>query len=484
MTKYFYSTVFLLGFISCSRYHMSDGKSRPVYFIADNSVFNDSDYAKPEIYYKDLLNINGNFVNVVELQKGKTSIAIIHRPTLFDIKSDQVIVYPGEHILIKKGKYNDFTFFKINGSKRRNKELSFFKFFHEIVKYPYVQKVDTASLDTILAIEKKLINKIAETKMNTRIVFDSLSKVYNVRRKFKTIAQTYLENESDASLFNFYKDYKETLKAHNVYKEKCKGLIPIFNTIKKRKNLVGTLGTFNELVDEILPYKIQKIETETEFQICFDSLQNIFTTYARDYILSRLMYRAFSKRIKVTDAYVEKYESVCTNENFKKLLQILRYEQYKNDLKSTNNGGNNLLSVDGNKIESLEMILKKHLGKLIVIDFWATWCVPCREEIPHLQKLIQNYQGNKIVFLSVSIEREIQRWKKYVIANNIEISNHYLLLDQKNSTFLKEYGITYIPRYMIIDKEGKVISPETPYPSDLKLKELIDKNLKLSSIAH
>ncbi len=52
------------------------------------------------------------------------------------------------------------------------------------------------------------------------------------------------------------------------------------------------------------------------------------------------------------------------------------------------------------------------------------------------------------------------------------------MIDQEESSFIKQYGINSIARYMMVDKEGQIINPEAPNPSDPKLKELIDKNLK------
>ncbi len=91
----------LLIVTSCRTYNMLDGKSRPVYLTPDSFVFNDSDYTQQKVYYQDLLNIRGNFVNLVDLKEGKTSFAIIHQPTFFNIYG-QFLVYPGERITIKK----------------------------------------------------------------------------------------------------------------------------------------------------------------------------------------------------------------------------------------------------------------------------------------------------------------------------------------------------------------------------------------------
>ena len=67
---------------SCHRYNMLDGKSRPVYFSADSPVFNDPEFPKQIISYDDLLNLRGNFTNVIELKKDRSVKAIINRPTI------------------------------------------------------------------------------------------------------------------------------------------------------------------------------------------------------------------------------------------------------------------------------------------------------------------------------------------------------------------------------------------------------------------
>ncbi len=173
-----------------------------------------------------------------------------------------------------------------------------------------------------------------------------------------------------------------------------------------------------------------------------------------------------------------KYEATCADKMFKKILYNLRFQQEENNTKITSTGGNSLLSVDGKTVTSLENFLTKSKGKLIYIDFWATWCVFCRKEMPSLIKVIKEYPKDKIAFLTMSIDKEIQYWKKNLITNNTEIRNSYLLLDWKNSSFAKQYNLNSIPRYILLDKEGQVVAPNAPSPSDTKLRELLDKYLK------
>ncbi|MEJ7680811.1 MAG: TlpA disulfide reductase family protein [Segetibacter sp.] len=275
-----------------------------------------------------------------------------------------------------------------------------------------------------------------------------------------------------------YRQYKDTLQAHGLYRDKCKQLIPVFNSITEKSKFEGVYISFNELANIVLPYKISKITNETEFRSCFDSVENNFIALARDYLLSQLMYRAYTRRIPISSNYLAKYETACFDKSYKKLVYNIKLQQEENDNKAIGIGNNSLLSVDGKTIASLENIITKHRGKLILIDFWATWCAPCRQEMPSLRKLMQEYKEDKVVFVSLSMDKEVQPWRKYVIANNTEIKNNYIISDIEKSTFVKQFGINSILRYMIIDKEGQIINSEAPRPSDPKLKALIDKGLE------
>ncbi|MEC3908845.1 TlpA disulfide reductase family protein [Tamlana sp. 2201CG12-4] len=115
-------------------------------------------------------------------------------------------------------------------------------------------------------------------------------------------------------------------------------------------------------------------------------------------------------------------------------------------------------------------------GKYVYIDVWATWCGPCRYEIPFLSKVEKKYHGNKdIEFVSISIDKAKDRdkWRKMV--SDQGMGGVQLLADKEyDSEFIKEYGITGIPRFILIDPDGNMIKTEAPRPSDPRLIELFD----------
>jgi cytochrome c biogenesis protein CcmG/thiol:disulfide interchange protein DsbE len=113
--------------------------------------------------------------------------------------------------------------------------------------------------------------------------------------------------------------------------------------------------------------------------------------------------------------------------------------------------------------------LKDFKGKVVFINFWATWCSPCKEEMPSMEALYQQFKEKAFVFLSISVDYKGRKSIKEFIEKN-----HYtfpVLLDQKYST-LDLYEVKRILTTFIIDKKGMMIGKEIG-PRDWKKPEVI-----------
>jgi thiol-disulfide isomerase/thioredoxin len=116
-----------------------------------------------------------------------------------------------------------------------------------------------------------------------------------------------------------------------------------------------------------------------------------------------------------------------------------------------------------------EYTLSQFKGKYVFIDFWATWCGPCKQEIPFLKKMYEDYQKKNIVIMSISIDQDKKEWEKMVTEEGFA----WLQLHDGNKENDK-YVVRYIPSFILIDMDGKIIDPRAPNPSDPKLREMID----------
>lgn len=115
-------------------------------------------------------------------------------------------------------------------------------------------------------------------------------------------------------------------------------------------------------------------------------------------------------------------------------------------------------------------------GKNVYIDVWATWCGPCIAEIPALKELEKTYHGKNIEFVSISIDdyKDKEKWKKMV--ENKELKGTQLIADKDwKSDFVKQYAINGIPRFILLDTEGNIVSADAPRPSDPKIREMLNR---------
>lgn len=117
-------------------------------------------------------------------------------------------------------------------------------------------------------------------------------------------------------------------------------------------------------------------------------------------------------------------------------------------------------------------------GKYVYIDVWATWCGPCRGEIPFLKTAEEKYHGKNIEFVSISVDvaKDYEKWKTFVTEK--QLGGLQLLADNNwNSDFIKAFAINSIPRFILIDPDGKVVDSDALRPSNPKLLEKLDKLL-------
>lgn len=111
-------------------------------------------------------------------------------------------------------------------------------------------------------------------------------------------------------------------------------------------------------------------------------------------------------------------------------------------------------------------------GKFVYIDLWATWCAPCKKEIPFLKTYEKEFRDKNIVFVSISTDRvkDYNKWKKMVA--DLQLTGVQLFANGDTS-FESAYEVTGIPRFILIDPQGNIVDPNAPRPSDDRLRALL-----------
>ncbi|WP_205677836.1 peroxiredoxin family protein [Brumimicrobium salinarum] len=122
------------------------------------------------------------------------------------------------------------------------------------------------------------------------------------------------------------------------------------------------------------------------------------------------------------------------------------------------------------------MKLSSLRGKYVLIDFWASWCGPCRVENPNVVRLYKKYGGEDFEIFSVSLDKDGDKWKQAIKDDNLMWDYHVSDLQGWNTDVTKSYQFSGIPHTVLIDPEGKIIAEKLRGPSlEKKLQELFEK---------
>ena len=119
-------------------------------------------------------------------------------------------------------------------------------------------------------------------------------------------------------------------------------------------------------------------------------------------------------------------------------------------------------------------------GKVMVLDFWFTGCIPCRAEMPYMEKLADDMQGENIVFISMSVDTGdelMALWRK-MVKDKKGAELQLNVPGGFKSDLVKKYLIHGVPRIVIVDKEGKIVDANAKRPSDPKLRMQLEQLVK------
>lgn len=191
--------------------------------------------------------------------------------------------------------------------------------------------------------------------------------------------------------------------------------------------------------------------------------------YAKDEVMTSYLQYGLKPDKNLNEAY-EIYKNSNPNpENLAKLTE--RYNQLNTITEGKPSPTFNYENHKGGTT-SLEDLK----GKYVYIDVWATWCGPCIREIPALKETEKNYKGKNIQFVSISIDepKDYDKWRAMVTDKSL-VGVQLMADNNWSSKFVKDYAILGIPRFILVDPEGNIVSADAPRPSDPLLKTTLDQ---------
>ena len=121
-------------------------------------------------------------------------------------------------------------------------------------------------------------------------------------------------------------------------------------------------------------------------------------------------------------------------------------------------------------------------GKVVIVDFWASWCKPCRAENPFAVTLYNKYKDRGLDIFSVSLDEKKEAWLQAIKSDNLSWKNHVCDFKMWQSPVVAEYGFEGIPFTVILDKEGNIAGKNLRGPGlEEKIKELLGSTSPVGS---
>ena len=235
----------------------------------------------------------------------------------------------------------------------------------------------------------------------------------------------------------------------------------------------------NSLVDKIIlktgsTKKIKNSERKTAEEVYNIVNENPHLTYkTKEYLsfiwIQRVIEHGSNTKIK---KYFDLFKSKYANNPH--LIEHIN-QKFKLNVDISND----LTLVDkNNKETTLNDFIKNNKNKVIYVDYWASWCAPCRRAMKYAKPLREQYKNENIVFLYLALNDKKEAWEEASKIEGLSGNNSFFITNSKTSSLIDDLNIRTIPRYMIYNKNGELIHKNAPEPSTKEIKEIIDKLLQ------
>ena len=205
-----------------------------------------------------------------------------------------------------------------------------------------------------------------------------------------------------------------------------------------------------EMETKFNDYQIDYTKSNPDSYISAMVLIQLVMNKAIDNEVAYEIYNGFSKTIKKTKSAIKIYELVAPKE-------VEETEEAAQD--GEVNVGDKAPDFSAPNPNDIAVSLNKSLGKLTVLDFWASWCGPCRVDSPNLVKVYNTYKDKGLGIVGISLDQQKESWKKAIDNDQLDWT-HVSHLKRWDDPIAAIYGVRSIPQLFLLDENGVVIAKE------------------------
>lgn len=418
--------------------------------------------------------------------------------TLFASPGDSIYVEIDANEVLNPNSKNSFDIqsLKISGNNERiNNEIN------EFLPLIFNGNFQEAYNNEKVLKPEDYLNYLEEKKLKQNQILDSLIKTKNYSDKFIKWSKLFVDYRFASNLFHYTWFYPHS---NNTGKKK-------FDVIDIPKSFYKALEDIPISNDEAIMnsnyprFLHEYFLTNTDFNSAFSKkyresrgkfgrselFQGELEKYLKEIIEE---YDGIASEVLISQKLFELLDSYSRIDVYEKL-----YPEYKNSLRESfcdfldkkytkvklaekSPEKNKTLLKEEDVIEVvandiLRKITEKNRGKVIYIDFWATWCGPCLMDFEHSKKITKAFEGKNIEFVYICVKSRKENWEDKLKEYNLS-GSHYLLDDSEYDILSQKFQIVGIPHYVLIDEKGKVINRKAPNPSSgEQLTSLINEHI-------
>lgn len=234
-------------------------------------------------------------------------------------------------------------------------------------------------------------------------------------------------------------------------------------------------GTFTYMLsfNQLCQYYLQAVNRifKNDPNASFNWINSNINGKAKDVLLFQLIKSAdVIKDRTIVNQLIVKYNKIAKDSDYKNYLSK---NNVLSDVKFMDKN-KDLLIDNTNQTKTIKSLFAGLRNKVIFIDLWASWCAPCRAEMPFSKKLKSELINHKeIAFLYISLDKDKAMWEFAEKELELNPKESYLFVNNFNAEFIKNLNVKTIPRYIIIDKSGGIRHSDAPRPSDKNLKNTL-----------